>query len=266
MSDSAPTEPPAAPPAAGEPSESEKIRRALVDAISQGSDLRDKATRVKVCHDIETALSVPYGNVTKQVNAALKIAAASAGRPEEVSRQAGGAKVTIRVPTPSTPPEEPPTGSSGKDQPAPQASTEQPPAPAKPKMSQIYLACTEEQLRKTTEYRWLAAQIKMGTNLVDGIYEKFGLTEPGKGIMSQAPSGVDMVDMTVQMCMKYDWSVPDRLEKLAFFGAWGALLILPPLAKFGIIDDIKSGKLGGKKKDQKKSDEPLSDAGKKGQV
>lgn len=262
---SEPSEPPAAPeegaPAPSEQpnaSESELIRQKLVAAIEGGADLRDKATRVRVCHEIEADLKVPYGNVTKQVNAALKAAAQAAGQPtESVTRQVGGAKVKVRippeVPAPSAP-EQPSEPAGGTETPAPAAA----PAPSKPKMSDVFRACKDEkELHETSEYKWLHVQVNTGVTFIDGLYKQIGIVEADKGIMSNAPPGVDMVDLTVQMCMKYDWNVPDRLEKMVFFGAWGALLVLPALAKFGILDDIKNGKLG-KKKDPKKSDEPLT--------
>ncbi|MEM3160168.1 MAG: hypothetical protein QXJ74_05240 [Nitrososphaera sp.] len=253
MSD--PSEPPAAPeegaPAPSDESETQRILKELAGAIDSGNDLTIKKVRQSVCHDIEARLQVPYGNVTKQVPKALRMAAEKNGGPpaERVKRNLGGASSTVTIPPPAaaeTPAPEPAAPA--------QAS---PPAPSKPKMSDVYRAAANEaELKKTPEYRWLEAQVKTGITFVDGIYKQIGLVDD-KGIMGQAMLGVDMVDLTVQMCMKYDWSVPDRIEKLVFFGAWGALLVMPALAKFGILDDIKSGNLG-KKKDAKKSDEPLT--------
>lgn len=270
-SDPAPEDPPVPPAAEGgtdapaaesgeNSSESEEIRQRLIALVNNGYDLRNTERnapkgKIAACHIVADDMKVPYGNVTKQVKAALRDAAVAGGKPESVRKSAGSAKVNVKLPPPSTPPaapSEPAAGSGDKSE------------PDKPDLRAVYLAAKNEtELRETPEYRWLAAQVKMGINIIDEMYKQIGLVDPEKSIMSNAPPGVDMVDLTVQMCMKYNWYVPDRLEKLAFFGSWGALLILPPLAKFGILDDIKSGKLGKKKPDPKQSDKPLTDTGTK---
>jgi hypothetical protein len=255
------SEPPVAPaegaPAPSDESESQRILKELKAAIDTGADLTIKEQRVNTCHAIEAKLQVPYGNVTKLVKRALRDKVGNVP-PTDFKRSFGGSSSEVTIPPPAAPstPEQPAEQAAESTAASVQAS---PPASLKPKMSDVYrAAANEDELRKTPEYKWLHMQVKTGVTFIDGIYKQVGIADADKGIMANAPPGVDMVDLTVQMCMKYDWNVPDRLEKLVFFGAWGALLVLPPLAKFGILDDIKSGKLGKKKVD-KKSDKPLAD-------
>lgn len=257
MSDEPPTDATAPVPEGSEPSESEsqRIREALLLEVDGGADLRDREARIAASHKIAAALAVPYGNVAKQVGKVLKLAAKNTGaQPETATKKVGTSRVTINVPK-ATAPEETALA-------AEQATTE-PVAPAKPKMSAIYAAAKgEAELRGTLEYKWLHKQVEVGVKFIEGMYGKLGIIEDGKGLAE--PKEMEMMqDMTVQICMKYDWSIPDRMEKIIFIGAWGMLLVLPPLAKFGILDDIKSGKLGKGKKDAKKSDEPLTDTEKK---
>ncbi len=243
--------------AAPDISEGERIRRLLVAKIESGTDLRDREQRIAACHEIEKELNVPYGNIVKQVEKSLRIAAKNAGQPpESFKKSVGGAEVEVKSPKRVTEDTAPAAA-------APEGKAAEQAKPPKPKLSDIYAAAAnEKELRETMEYRWLRKSIETGRDFVQGTYQKIGILEKEETLIPKEQEEM-MLDMSAQMCMKYDWKMPEQIEKIMFLGSWGMLLILPPLAKFGILEDIKNGTLGKKKKDDKKSSEPLAKTGQK---
>lgn len=254
---SPPSEPAPAAPAADKPSETEQILKELTAAIDAGNDLTDKPTRVRVCHEIEAKLTVPYGNVTRLVTRALRTAAQKGGAPpDRVKRNLGGADAEVELP-PQAPAE--PAPSQPSQTPQPQTldgdDKQQTPGQNKVNYGEVFARCNSlDELRKTPEYIFIRMNYEMAFKQgVFKVYETFGIP-----VNEDSTKAADQLcDAWAVMHMKHNWQWPASLEKVMLIGGTATVLLLPPLAHFGILDTIKSGKLG-KKKDDKK-DPPHSD-------
>jgi len=246
-------------------SESENIRQALIRHIEAGADFTDSAARQRAGHEVEKELNVPYGNVCKQFGKAWKIAKSKKGLTDSATKNIGSAKVTFRKPEDKQPEEQPPaSGTTQAGQPPEQAAQQQA-VPAGQQVTDyrsVFEKCNSiEDFRKTTEYQFLRLNYEM--MFKEGafkIYDMFGI--PVSPDLMQAEKGkeskIDMLcDAWAIMHAKNNWQFPGWVEKALLFGGTAAVLLLPPLAHFGIIDDIKN--MGKKKdKDAKASDAPLA--------
>ncbi len=245
------------------PSESERIRQALVKAIQEGADFTDKKTRQRVGHAVAEQLTkdlgyeVPYGNVCKQFKSAMRAANEAAGLPpSEVSRTVGAGKTSFRIPPPAAPKEammpegKPPQATDGGS-PSPPAGqqTGQPPAenPILAKYKNI------EELMQGPEYMRLYLTYYSMFNEVHSMYAMIGIPPVQDLVKIKVVGGdgkvhekeIERTAMLAQQWalahIKYNWEFPGWLEKAMLIAGTIIGLAMPPLVHFGIIDDIKGG-------------------------
>lgn len=225
-----------------EKSQSERIIEELLKEIESGADLAIKHEKVAACHRVEERLNVPYVNVTKQVQKALKIWAQKQGRnpPPESQKKAAASNATVTVETGED--------GAGADEPASQVTTPASPAATEPEeidmsaeFRRIYRSCKSlDELRATTEYKFIKGYLDMGAGMVAGMYKRINV-DPYEFVPEDQME--TLKDFTAQMSMKYGWKIDERIEKAVLVAGWGSFAVLPIVAW-----------LAGKRKEAKKPD------------
>ncbi|AIF85424.1 hypothetical protein NTE_03396 [Candidatus Nitrososphaera evergladensis SR1] len=263
-----------APATADKPSETQRILKELAAAIDSGSDLTNKETRVRVCHDIEARLQVPYGNVTKQVNRALREAAQKAGAPPaSVKRNLGGSTTEVKIPPLAQAEQAATSTEPAARSTEPAAPGQQASQPQRPENAILAKYNNLEELMAGPEYQRLYLTFYSAFSEVHGMYARIGIppfeeeiefTVVGSDGTTRKQKMLRTQHLAQQWALamiKFGWDFPPWLEKGMLIGGTLLTLAMPPLAHFGLLDDIKSGFGRKNKKDAKpepeKSENPL---------
>lgn len=225
-----------------QPSQTSIILAELQKEIDAGYDLTDQDIKISRCHEIEKRTGIIYDNISKQVKKALRIHYKNtATGPTSVKRNLGSATVEVQTPAPI--PQEP------EPQEQQSAAPIQPAQPEKPRFN------SQEELLASKEFKTVRMQLDMVFLGIDQVYGFLGINMLAAKQDPQLKAMFDaQMDGIAAYCVEEGIQMPKWAALLVIASGIGGIYVPPLLQKFGIVDFTGQKK----KKDDKKTDEPLA--------